>query len=184
MKRNPLSTQQMTEIALLLSLALVIELIFGVFPRQPQGGSISLSLLPLIIITYRQGIKTGVAAGAVFGVLNLLLTPVLYHWASLFLDYLFAFGFVALAGLLFHINRKSTILFVSALGLGGLIRFAFHFISGVVLFGEFAPEGQSVWEYSLVYNGIYMIPTIVLLMLVGLPFFLIMKEQLNRNLNQ
>lgn len=37
--------------------------------------------------------------------------------------------------------------------IGMFVRFIFHFISGVLFFGEFAPEGWSPMIYSLVVNG-------------------------------
>ena len=56
---------------------------------------------------------------------------------------------------------------VLALGL----RFAFHYLSGVVIFGSFGElwEGFSTdnsWLYSLLYNGAYMLPSGALCLLV------------------
>ena len=47
--------------------------------------------------------------------------------------------------------------------IGGIIlgtfgRFLCAFISGIVFFGMYAPEGQHVMVYSAVYNGLYLIP--------------------------
>ena len=41
-------------------------------------------------------------------------------------------------------------------------RFLSHFISGVVFFGMYAPEGMSPIVYSAVYNGSYMLPEMVI----------------------
>ncbi len=176
--KNRLLTEQMTEIALLISMALVIEIVFMAFPGQPQGGSISVSLIPLVVIAWRHGLRTGIYAGIIFGILNLLLAARLYHWASLFLDYIFAFGVVGIAALFARINRRSAVMFALSLFVVGALRFLFHFISGAVLFGEWAPEGQGVWEYSLVYNTTYMVPTIILIILVGVPVFIRLKDQI------
>ena len=51
--------------------------------------------------------------------------------------------------------------------IGGLLRFLIHFIGGIVFFGSYAPEGQPVWLYSLVYNASYMIPSIILSAIVA-----------------
>ena len=166
---NNQRTRILAEIAIFLALATTLEVVFKVIPGQPQGGSISLSMLPLFILTYRHGLRVGLLSGAVFGLLNLMVGGIeLWHWASLYLDYIFAFMVVGLAAFVFNINKDSSLLFALGIVVGGLGRFAMHYVSGVVLFGEFAPEGQSVWVYSLVYNATYMIPTIALLVFTGL----------------
>ena len=43
-----------------------------------------------------------------------------------------------------------------------LLRFICHFISGIVIWGGYCPEGQAVWIYSLTYNGSYMLPETVI----------------------
>ena len=43
-----------------------------------------------------------------------------------------------------------------------VLRFVCSFLSGVLLWGSYAPEGMNVWVYSLVYNGGYMLPNAVL----------------------
>ena len=59
---------------------------------------------------------------------------------------------------------------IEAIGLGVLtactIRFLFNFISGVVFFGMYAPAGQSVWIYSAIYNGTYIIPQAALYLVI------------------
>ncbi len=174
MKRKWLQTNQITEIAILLAMAVVIELAFMVLPRQPQGGSVSLTMLPLLIIAYRHGLKIGVLSGVIYGFLDLMLSGfTLYHWGSLFLDYLFAFGVLGLASLLFYLKKDSRKMFVLGIIFGGFLRFFMHFLSGAILFGEFAPEGTPVLVYSLVYNGTYMAGSILLCVIVG---FLIFKR--------
>jgi thiamine transporter len=39
-----------------------------------------------------------------------------------------------------------------------ILRFAGHFASGIIIFGQWAPEGWNVAYYSLAYNGTYMLP--------------------------
>jgi thiamine transporter len=49
-------------------------------------------------------------------------------------------------------------LFGATVGIFG--RFVAHFISGVVFFGPYAPEGMSPVVYSAIYNGAYIVPEI------------------------
>ena len=45
---------------------------------------------------------------------------------------------------------------------GGLGRWFFAILSGVVFFADYAPEGMPVILYSTVYNGAYILPEMVL----------------------
>ena len=39
-----------------------------------------------------------------------------------------------------------------------VVRFICHYITGFSIWGQWAPEGQSKFIYSLIYNGQYMLP--------------------------
>jgi len=47
---------------------------------------------------------------------------------------------------------------IAGSGLGTLGRFVAHFLSGVVFFASFAPQGESPVLYSAVYNASYLVP--------------------------
>ncbi len=38
-----------------------------------------------------------------------------------------------------------------------VLRLVCHFLSGILIWGSYAPEGTPVWLYSLGYNGTYML---------------------------
>ena len=61
------------EIAILVGLAVVLDLLAGLFSPFKQGGSISPAMLPIFIIAFRHGWKKGVLAGLTFGAIQLLL---------------------------------------------------------------------------------------------------------------
>lgn len=123
--------------------------------QMPQGGSITLENLPLFIYAYRHGIKAGVFAGGMSGLLQLLLGGYMVHPAQAVLDYPLAFAALASSALV----RKP---FWVGLLVGTFARFLCHFLSGVVFFASYAPEGTPVWIYSAVYNGSFMLPALVL----------------------
>jgi len=163
----------------MLALAVVFQLVAMVLPRQPQGGSISITMLPIIILTYRHGLKVGIVSGMLYGILDAMITGFSFvgiHWGVLLLDYLLAFGSIGLSAIVFKINKKSLKIFILGTILGTTLRFFFHFLSGVILFGEYAPEGQPVVIYSLVYNGWYMIPSIILTVIIGAALYVRLKE--------
>ena len=47
MNKKTLSTRAIAYVALFIAMQLVLEVLFKVIPGQPQGGSITLSLLPI-----------------------------------------------------------------------------------------------------------------------------------------
>jgi thiamine transporter len=47
-----------------------------------------------------------------------------------------------------------------------LARFACHFVSGVVFFASYAPEGWNVYLYSAAYNAAYLAPSLGIALVV------------------
>lgn len=173
-------TKVVVEAGLTIALAYVLGR-FMLF-KLPFGGSVSLDMLPLLVFALRRGVGPGVLAGALYGLLNYTIDPVgIVHWAQFLLDYVVAYGVVGATGLgaaAFRRLLDSRGSAYAVLGvaapfalLGMALRFAAHFASGVVFFGAYAPAGQPVALYSLVYNASYMGPS-ALLCLVALLFVL------------
>ncbi len=128
-------TRVLTEAALAIALAFVLGLI-KVF-QMPFGGSISLEMIPLILLALRQGPVVGVVTGAAYGLLNLAVGPVVVHPVQVLFDYPLAFGALGLAGFFRPTVRGAVIGATVAV----LARFVCHFVSGVVFFASYAPEG-------------------------------------------
>jgi thiamine transporter len=161
-----LKTTQLVEIAILVAMAFVLEVAFSFLPAMPQGGRVSLSLLPIIVIAWRNGPYAGIVGGIVYGLLNLMLDGALYHWGSFFLDYTIAFGLVGLAGFVRKFGLNNVVGFGIAIFVGYFFRFFSHVLSGVLLFAEYAGD-QNVWIYSITYNATYLIPALILTIIVG-----------------
>lgn len=53
MNKKTLSTKAIAYVALFIAMQLVLEVLFKVVPGQPQGGSITLSLLPIVLASYK-----------------------------------------------------------------------------------------------------------------------------------
>lgn len=163
--------------AVIIALAYVVELlcvwlnaITGVSALLPFGGTITISMLPIAYYSYRRGSIWGVGVGLVYSLLQMLLgfyiPPANTWWAivlCVLLDYVIAFSVVGLAGLIAKPFGKYRLAgyCVGAVAVC-LIRFVSSFLSGVILWGSYAPEGMNVWVYSLVYNASYMIPNAIL----------------------
>lgn len=143
----------LVESALCAALSVVLSY-FKLF-RMPQGGSITLEMAPLLFLAYRRGFKWGIGAGAMSGLIQLLFGGYVVHPAQAILDYPLAFGCVGIAGLFGKRTVLGTIV-------AGFARLLCHVLSGVIFFAEYAPEGQSPWIYSTVYNATFIIPALIL----------------------
>ncbi len=170
MRRN--QVRIMTEIGMTVALAVI----FNFIPlwRMPQGGSVSLEMLPILIIALRWGAGPGMMAGAVYGLVQLALGPFIVHPAQLVLDYPLAYMLVGLAGIFSNkINLRTRgnrygWLLVAVLT-GGLGRFICHFLSGIIFFAQYVPEGQNLWVYSAIYNVSFLLPALLLSYIIIIP---------------
>lgn len=153
-------TRIFTEIAIGVAMAVVCSLI-KVW-EMPQGGSVALTMVPILLVAVRRGPVAGIVTGSIYGFLSMLLSGVVYHPMSILLDYVLAFGAVGIAG--FFNKSLGKVLLGSFLGIAA--RFVSSLISGAVLFGAYAPEGQNPWIYSLGYQASYMIPELVICVVV------------------
>ncbi len=149
-------THLLTEIAAGVALAVVCS--FIKVWEMPQGGSIALTMVPILLIAFRRGAVAGMTVGAIYGAISMMIAGVIYHPASIFLDYILAFGLIGVAG--FFRKDLKAIIFGTIAGVG--CRFISSLISGAVLFGSYAPEGQNPWIYSLIYQSTYMIPELLI----------------------
>lgn len=161
-------TRVLVESGLTIGLAYVLGR-FVLF-KLPFGGSVSLDMLPILVLALRRGLAPGVVTGAIYGLLNYTLDPVqIVYPLQFLLDYAVAYGLVGLAGIGAAAWKRSSaagrVAFASlavalpAGLLGVAARFAAHYVSGIVYFGQYAPPDQPVWLYSLLYNGSYMVPS-------------------------
>lgn len=134
-----------------LCVSLSIALSFIKLFSLPQGGSVSLSMLPLLIFTLRRGGFFGVTAGTVAGILHLFLGGYIIHPVQAMLDYPVASAALGLAG--FFREKKYL-----GIALGVSANMFSSVLSGVVFFSSYAPEGMNIWLYSILYNGSIAIP--------------------------
>ena len=155
-RRMYLLVRMLCEGGLMIALALVLGLL-KVF-ELPQGGSISLEMLPLLFFCVRWGMGGGFIACFAFGVLQVFIQgAVSWGWQSILLDYVLAFSLLGLA-CVFAKPFKNKLVGV-AVGSAAVcvLRFLCSFLSGVLIWGNLS-DGLPAWIYSLTYNGSYMLP--------------------------
>jgi thiamine transporter len=156
------------EIGVAIALAAVLSWLAQAFPlRMPQGGSFGLEMLPILFIAVRRGVLPAVVAGGLFGLLQLTGvagTPYIYHPLQALLDYPLAFAALGLAGLVRvgPLDRPANVARLSAaVAVGSTARLAFHFLSGLIFFAEYAPAWEAPWLYAITYNLLYLLPSAV-----------------------
>ena len=142
--------------------------------EMPQGGSITLcAMLPVALYANWFGLRNGLAAGFVCGVLQFVQKPIAVHWLSPVLDYVLAFSCIGLAGA--FPGKLPVGLFV-----GGVGRILCSTVSGAVFFAEYAPAGMNPWVYSTIYNTISLGPdTLICIVVAVLPPVKRMMERLS-----
>ncbi|MBQ6093680.1 MAG: energy-coupled thiamine transporter ThiT [Clostridia bacterium] len=162
------STQKLAECAIMLALAVVLNEFTPI--KLPFGGAVTFfSQLPIVVVSYRHGLRWGLLTGLAMGVIEMLfglenfsyVTGIAAYLILIFADYVIAFSALGLGGV-FRKTIKNQALSLAAGGaLVSVIRFLCHFISGVTIWGGYA-EDTPVAIYSLTYNGSYMLPELII----------------------
>lgn len=173
------NTKKITESAVLLALGYILSMIK--IKINPNGGSITLaSMLPIVMLAYKYGPAWGTLCGTIHGMLQMIEGGIaapptenaLSYFTVIMLDYIVAWAMVGLlGGLVMKLieNPRVSITVGSFVGIFG--RFLSSFLSGAIIWGVYAPEGQSPWLYSLVVNGLGMLPEMVITSLVAFILF-------------
>lgn len=165
------TTKKLTTSALLIALATVLMWVSKLIPAPwLQGGSVTLaSMVPIIAVGILFGTKWGLCCSLAYAVLQMIFgfyppptQTFLYFFLVVLLDYVLAFGVLGLSGFFYRISGKRSFSAPLSAFMVTLLRYICHIISGILIWGVYAEEGQTVLAYSLIYNGTYMIPEIVI----------------------
>ncbi|QVK18817.1 energy-coupled thiamine transporter ThiT [Mycoplasmatota bacterium] len=166
-----------TEISILAAFALVLDYLAN-FTSLPNGGSLSIAMVPIMVISFRRGVIPGLATGLIVGVIQVIWSGHAFQFFQFILDYPVPYMLVGLASIFTYLNKRKinyVSLIVGAL-FAGFARYCSHVLAGVVFWGAYASDhieiggktifGLNVFTYSLLYNGIYMVPTIIVTVVV------------------
>ena len=185
MKKN--TTKMLVEGAMMLALAIVLSLLTPFQKILPFGGSITLvSMLPICIFSIKYGVGKGLGVSFLFAVFQFAQGTIkdgLFGWGltpgmlitCILLDYFLAYTVLGFAG---FARKKGLAGWITGVVIALTMRFVCHFLSGVYVFGstgkiweqlDFVAENKYV--YSLMYNGAYMLPEIILTVLVTVILF-------------
>lgn len=198
------STRRLTESALMIAIAAVIELISKLIGLElPFGGTITIaSMFPIILISYRHGVKWGLMTGFVYSLVQIVLgvktvsamflpgDDQMILWQAIcvcLLDYVLAYTVLGFGGIFRNVIKKPALGLVLGTVLALLLRYLVHIVSGAIFYGAWAEWfftqdgfpaiGAKILEkfsgaslsivYSIFYNGLYMLPEIVITTIVA-----------------
>lgn len=161
------------ESAIMLALSTVLSMI--TFFQLPAGGSVTpFSMLPVLIIAYRYGVKWGLGVGMVYGLIQMMLglnnlsyaTNALAGVCIILFDYLVAFGVMGFGGL-FRKMKNQAVGFSIGVVVACVLRFICHFLTGITVWADYTGGIWNTIVFSLSYNGSYMLPELVITVAVG-----------------
>lgn len=163
------SVRLVSEIGLTVALSAVLGLL--TVWQMPQGGSVSLVMVPLFVLALLRGPWVGMSAGALYGVVDFMLKPYFFHPAQVLLDYPVAFAACGLAGVFAaryaalagaqRWGSATRAALVPGIALGAAGRYLAHVLSGLVFFSSYAVEaGQAPLVYSLAYNSFVLVSAV------------------------
>lgn len=163
----------MVESAIMIALAVVLS--FVKIWSMPQGGTVSLTMLPLFVLSFRRGALAGILSGIIYGAISIIFDGVIYHPMSILLDYTLAYGLLGISGFF----KKSYTGIVLGTVSGTVLRYICSLLSGAILFADYAPAGQNPWIYSLGYNATYMLPELVICIIALIALYAGRKQLFN-----
>ena len=152
------------------------------------GGSITIfSMVPLVLVAQMYGVPWGLLTGVVYGLIQMVMGLKNFSYVTGIesyamvgaLDYIVAFSVIGFSGVTRKIKSRPVAASLGAV-IACILRFFCHFASGVFVWAK----GMEVWDeapsfisqnmlekdmvpytYSLIYNGGYMFPELILTVL-------------------
>ena len=175
MKNTKNLVTTLCEIGIFAALGFVFDELQGILFKGvfPNGGSIGIAMIAVLIIAYRRGLWPALLTGLIMGVFDIATSAYIIHPVQLLLDYIFPYAFVGFAGLLKpffdkYDDKKNRILWIIAgTVIGGLLKFTSHYLAGVFFWAnpsDFAwnLNSTNVYLYCFIYNIAFIGPSIVL----------------------
>lgn len=158
MNKSRKAVRAMVEGAIFVALAEILGYIK--LWHMPEGGSISLMMLPIIIYALRWGLGQGLLAGLALGILDFMLSGgIAIGWQSILGDYVIALTLLGLAG----VGRKKGLpgILLGSI-LASLGRFVSIWITGATLWGEYMYDIYGLpMDNEFIYSFLYNLPVLI-----------------------
>ena len=137
--------------------------------KMPYGGNVTAaSMLPIIILSYRQGLKWGLPSAFIYSGLQLLMgldhlqeaEGTIQLLEIIFLDYIFAFTVLGIMGW-WRRERPQTTTLIFGAAFVCFLRFVCHVFAGATVWSGVSIPCSDGMLNSVIYNLAYMIPETV-----------------------
>jgi thiamine transporter len=171
----------LAEIAVLTALGIGLDYLANITQGSifPYGGSISIAMVPIMVISFRRGVVAGVTTGLLVGMIQLIYGGHILQFFQMILDYPIPYAVVGFAGVFAATSKKLNQYTIIIGGIfAGLLRYFSHFLAGVTFWRAYVPtepflglEGFNSFTWSIFYNGLYMIPSIIISVALVLALF-------------
>ena len=166
----------MVECAIMVGLAFALSWV--ILWKMPMGGSVTLaSMLPIMLIGIKYGPKIGLGTAFVYSLTQLaqavMQCDVFIYCNTAFIvvvcalfDYVVPFTVLGLSGVAAKKTKIGAYIGMVAVT---VVRFVCHFVTGVFIWGQWAPEGVGKVIYSIGYNGGFLLPDLAICIAVAIP---------------
>ena len=183
----------LTECAVMLALSFALS--YAKIFEMPMGGSVTIaSMLPVMLISIKYGVGAGLSTSFLYSMTQLLQalasanvfpyceTPATLVLCILF-DYIVPFTLLGLAGLPKNLKITKNTEINVYIGIVSVVvlRFLCHFITGVVIWGQWAPDGMGKYLYSFLYNGGFL--SIDFIICIVCAILMLRKQELRKLIN-
>lgn len=180
----------LTECAVMVALAFALSC--AKLGEMPLGGSVTIaSMLPIMLISIKYGSLVGVGTGFVYSLtqaFQALAEGNVFPYCEtsgtlvvcILFDYLVPFTVLGLAGIFKNMKlfKKQEIAFYCGMVSVVLVRFLCHFITGVAIWSQWAPEGMGKYLYSFAYNGSFLAADFAICIIVAV--IMLRKQEIRK----
>ena len=180
----------LAECAVMLALAFALSM--AKLYEMPLGGSVTVgSMLPIMMIGIKYGPKIGVGTAFLYSVtqaLQALASGNVFPYCEtgttlvvcILFDYVVPFTILGLSGIFMKCSSIRTEEVRAYIGMAAtvVVRFLSHFITGVVIWKQWAPEGMGKYLYSFLYNGSFLGVDFAILLVIAV--LMLRKNEIRR----
>ena len=166
--------RKLVECAVMIALASALS--FFPILKMPYGGSVTFaSMLPIILIAYRNGFGWGLGSGFAFAFIQQMLgldnLSYVSTWQSvlavIILDYSLAFVVLGLGGIFRGKLKNQSAEMVLGTVFVCALRYLCHVISGATVWAGISIPTKAALIYSIGYNATYMLPEVIVTAVVA-----------------
>ncbi len=185
----------LSECAVMIALAFALSCAPLPWFKLPFGGSVTIaSMLPIMLIGIKYGPIVGVGTAFVYSITQAIqalvegnVFPYCQTGATIVIcvlfDYIFPYTVIGLAGIFKKFGTFKNPELGIYIGMFSVvfIRFLSHFITGVAIWKQWAPEGMGKYLYSLIYNGSFLSLDFIICLTVAV--LMLRKSEIRKLIN-